>query len=131
MGDAQILAQDIYEYIKDDTTAMSVENLYTDEVLNETISITASSDTFPGKFDSTLDTWIFDPERKAGDKDIIESENGFYVIYFCSESEKPEWYDRVNSFIRMNKYQAFLNEMLTEYSYEFKPSGVSQIVDVP
>ncbi len=131
MGDAQILAQDIYEYIKDDTTAMSVENLYTDEVLNDTLSITASSDTYPGKFEDTLDKWIFAPERKAGDKEIIESENGFYIIYFSSESEKPEWYDRVNSFIRMNKYQAFLNEMLTEYSYEFKSSGVSQIVDVP
>lgn len=131
MGDAQILAQDIYEYIKDDTTAMSVENLYTDEVLNDTLSITASSDTYPGKFSDNLDQWIFDPARKAGDKEIIESENGFYIIYFSSESEKPEWYDRVNSFIRMNKYQAFLNEMLTEYTYEFKSSGVSQIVDVP
>ena len=68
---------------------------------------------------------------KAGDKEILEKEDGFYVIYFISESEMPEWYDRVDSFIRMNNYQAFLNEMLPEYTYEFKPSGLAQIVDVP
>ncbi len=131
LSDAQILAQDVYDYCVDETTLLSVDHYYTDEVLNGTISITASSDTYPGKFSSELDSWIFDPSRQAGDKGIIESENGFYVLYFVSESENPEWYDRVNSFIRMNNYQAFLNEMLTEYSYEFKQSGLSQIVDVP
>ncbi|MBO7451775.1 MAG: hypothetical protein J6U54_15635 [Clostridiales bacterium] len=131
LGDAQLLSQEIYDYITDEDSLDSVEHYYTDKVLDGIIKITASSDTYPGKFNNDLNTWIFSPDRKAGDKDIIESENGFYVIYFISESDSPEWYDRVNSFIRMNNYQAFLNEKLTEYSYEFKQSGLNQIVDVP
>ena len=39
--------------------------------------------------------------------------------------------DRVNSFIRMNNYEAFMNEQLTEYTYEFNQSGLDQIFDVP
>ena len=131
LGDAQVLAQEIYDYISDETTLLSVEAFYTDEVLSGAVTVSASSDTYPGKFSEQLDNWIFSPDRKAGDKEILEKEDGFYVIYFISESEMPEWYDRVNSFIRMNNYQAFLNEMLTEYTYEFKPSGLAQIVDVP
>ena len=109
---------------------MSVEAYFTDEVLSGAVSVSASTDTYPGKFSEQLDNWIFSPDRKAGDKDILEKEDGFYVVYFISESDKPEWYDRVNSFIRMNNYQAFLNEMLTEYTFEFKPSGLAQIVDI-
>ena len=131
LGDAQVLSQEIYDYIKDETTLMSVEAYFTDEVLSGAVSVSASTDTYPGKFSEQLDNWIFSPDRKAGDKDILEKEDGFYVVYFISESDKPEWYDRVNSFIRMNNYQAFLNEMLTEYTFEFKPSGLAQIVDVP
>lgn len=131
LGDAQNLSQSIYDYIENETKLQSVENYFTDEVLSDTIHITSSVDTYPGKFADTLNDWIFDESRKAGDKEILEGENGFYVIYFISESENPEWYDRVNSFIRMNNYQAFLNEMTTEYSYEFNQSGLEQIYDVP
>lgn len=131
LGEAQALAQSIYDYIADETKLQSVENYYTDEVLNGTIYATSSSDTYPGKFSDILDSWIFDPARKSGDKQILETDTGFYVVYFISESIMPEWYDRVNSFIRMNNYQAFLNEMLTEYDYEFSPNGLAQIYDVP
>lgn len=131
LGDAQSLAQRIYDYAENETKLQSVENYFTDEVLNGTIYVTSSADTYPGKFSDSLDSWIFDSARKAGDKQIIESENGFYVVYFISESPNEEWYDRVNSFIRMNNYQAFLNEMTTEYSYKFNQSGLEQIYDVP
>lgn len=131
LGDAQSLSQSIYDYCTDLTKLQSVENYFTDEVLDGTIYVTASADTYPGKFADVLDNWIFDAKRKPGDKKIIENENGFYVVYFISESENPEWYDRVNSFIRMNNYQAFLNEISTEYSYEFNQSGLDQIYDVP
>lgn len=131
LGDAQSLSQSIYDYCTDETKLQSVENYFTDEVLDGTIYITASVDTYPGKFSDNLNSWIFNDARKPGDKQIIESDNGFYVVYFISESTKPEWYDRVNSFIRMNNYQAFLNEVTTDYSYKFNQSGLEQIQDVP
>ena len=58
-------------------------------------------------------------------------DDGFYIIYMEGISDRPEWYDRVNSFIRMNNYQAFINEMQSEYEYRFIQAGVDAIQDVP
>ena len=116
LGDAQVLAQEVYDYIDDSVSLQSVESRFTDEVLSGIIKVSSSSDTYPGKFVDPLDSWIFFESRKAGDKDILETENGFDVLYFIEESKNPEWYDRVNSYIRMNNYEAFMNEQLTEYS---------------
>lgn len=131
VAEAQTLSQEIYDYIETENNASEIENLYTDFVLNGTVSVTSSNDTFPGKFSDVLDGWIFDSARTAGDKVLLENGDSFYIVYFISESNNPEWYDRVNSFIRMNNYQAFLNEMLVEYPYEFDQAGLNQIFDVP
>ena len=55
----------------------------------------------------------------------------FYVIFFISESSNPEWYDRVNSYIRMNNYQEFINSKAVDYMWEFHKEGLDQISDVP
>ena len=109
----------------------SIENIYTDEILSGDITVTHSNDTYPGKYDGALNDWIFSDERSAGDKTLIETEDGYYIVYMVSISENPEWYDRVNSFIRMRNYQAFLTEMESEYTYEFIQSGLDAIQDVP
>lgn len=131
LGDAQSLAQEIYEYVGDESSFLEVENLYTDEILNGYVTVSQSADTYRGKFETVIDDWIYTNGRAAGDKVILESENAFYVVYIVSESANPEWFDRVNSFIRMNNYQAYMNEMQTEYPYEFKPAGLAEIQDVP
>ena len=48
-----------------------------------------------------------------------------------SESPNPEWYDMVNSFLRMNNLQQFIQSKAEEYSYEFNLDGLNQIKDVP
>ena len=107
LGDAQSLAQEIYEYVGDESSFLEVENLYTDEILNGYVTVSQSADTYRGKFETVIDDWIYTNGRAAGDKVILESENAFYVVYIVSESANPEWFDRVNSFIRMNNYQAY------------------------
>ena len=62
---------------------------------------------------------------------MIEIDGSFYVIYFISESPNPEWYDRVNSFIRMNNYRQFITSKQAEYTWEFHEDGLDQIRDVP
>ena len=69
--------------------------------------------------------------RQLGDKTLVEVEGTFYVIYFISESPNPEWYDMVNSFLRMNNLQQFIQSKAEEYSYEFNIDGLNQIKDVP
>lgn len=129
--EAQYIAQTIYDNVNNETDMQEMENLYNDDIIAGTIVATHSADTYPGKYDSVLNDWIFNANRQAGDKAFLESSDGFYIVYMVSISEKPEWYDRVNSFVRMRNYQAFINEMETEYSYEFIQSGLDKIQDVP
>ncbi|SEV95483.1 hypothetical protein SAMN05216413_0792 [Ruminococcaceae bacterium KH2T8] len=131
VSEAQSLAQEIYDQIETEGDMQSVENIYNDAILSGNIEVTHSSDTYPGKYDGILDEWIFASERVAGDRAFLETESGYYIVYMVSISENPEWYDRVNSFIRMRNYQAFLAEMESEYSYEFVQSGLDAIQDVP
>ncbi len=131
MSEAQFYAQQIYDMVNSETDIQSVENTYNDGILNGGIEVTHSSDTYPSKFEGILASWIFDSARVAGDKAFLETSDGFYVIYMVSISDQPEWYDRVNSFIRMQNYQAFMAEMESEYNYQFVQLGLDAIQDVP
>ena len=131
VSEAQSIAQEVYDQVSSEADMQGIENTYVDEIINGSIEIIHSNDTYPGKFSGNLNDWIFSGERSAGDKTLIETEDGYYIVYMVSISENPEWYDRVNSFIRMRNYQAFLTEMESEYTYEFIQSGLDAIQDVP
>ena len=131
---AQQAAQEIYDTIGafgEETDVQSIENLYNDDIINGNIVITHSRDTYPGKYDGILGEWIFSDTREAGDKAFLETPGGYYIVYMVSISGSPEWYDRVNSFVRMRNYQAFLNETMGNYGYTFNRSGLDLIADVP
>ena len=127
----QALAQEIYDYIEDADSCNEVENLYNDYILAGQLSVLHDSAIYKAKYQEKLAEWIFAPERQLGDKTLIEIDGMFYVIYYVSESPNPEWYDRVNSFLRMNNYQVFITTKAEEYTYEFNEDGLSQIKDVP
>ncbi len=128
---SQSLAQEIYDYIDSPDACNQIENLYNDYVLSGTLSVRHNEMTYLYEYNEFLNNWIFDDSRQLGDKTIIEDNGTFYVLYFVSVSENPEWYDRVNSFLRMNNYQAFLTAKQAEYAIEFNPDGLAQISDVP
>lgn len=134
IANAQQVAQEIYDTIGvfgEETDVQTIENLYNDDIINGNIVITHSQDTYPGKYEGILDEWIFSDTRVAGDKAFLETDTGYYIVYLVGISENPEWYDRVNSFVRMRNYQAFLNETLSAYAYEFNQTGLDKIADVP
>ena len=127
----QALAQKIFDYIDDSDSCSEIENVFNDNVLSGQLSIQQDDNIYFEKYSSTLAGWIFSDDRKFGDKTIIEEDGTFYVIYFLSESSNPEWYDRVNSYIRQNNYQDFLNSKAVDYMWEFHKEGLDQISDVP
>ena len=134
IANAQQVAQEIYDTIGvfgEETDVQTIENLYNDDIINGNIVITHSQDTYPGKYEGILDEWIFSDTRVAGDKAFLETDNGYYIVYLVDISTNPEWYDRVNSFVRMRNYQAFLNETISAYQYEFNQTGLDRIADVP
>ena len=128
---AQSLAQEVYEYINDPDSFLEVENYHNTEVLEGRLVVTHSDMTYPEQYTDGISTWIFDAARVPGDKTLLEKDGDFYVIYFVQESPNPEWYDRVNSFVRMNNYREFMEERRAEYTYEFDENGLTSIRDVP
>lgn len=128
---SQTLAQKIYEYITDADSFSEIENLYNTEVLEGTLIVTHSQMTFREQYTEQLSDWIFDSARAPGNKTIIEIDGDFYILYFEAESPNQEWYDRVNSFIRMNNYKEFMDQAEAEYTYTFDEVGLSYIRDVP
>ena len=134
VANAQQVAQEIYDTIGvfgEETDVQTIENLYNDDIINGNIVITHSQDTYPGKYDGILNEWIFSDTRVAGDKAFLETDTGYYIVYLVDISTNPEWYDRVNSFVRMRNYQAYLNETMGSYAYEFNQTGLDAIADVP
>lgn len=127
----QALGQEIFDYIDDADSCNEIENLYNDYILAGELSVVHDSQIYQAKYSGTLAEWIFSPERKLGDKTLIENNGTFYIVFFVSESPNPEWYDRVNSFLRMNNYQQFISGKASEYTWEFHEDGLAQIKDVP
>ena len=41
--------------------------------------------------------WLFDPSRKPGDTDIVETEYGYHIMYFSGSQEN--WMSNVESYI--------------------------------
>ncbi|MBO4680619.1 MAG: hypothetical protein J5623_01815 [Clostridiales bacterium] len=131
LSGTQALAQKIYDYIDDSNKCAEVENVFNDNVLSGQLEIQQDDTIYYEKYSSTLAGWIFSDDRKFQDKTLVEEDGVFYVIFFISESSNPEWYDRVNSYIRMNNYQEFINSKAVDYMWEFHKEGLDQISDVP
>ena len=127
----QALAQKIFDYINDSDSCAEIENVFNDNVFSGQLEIQQDDTIYFEKYSSTLAGWIFSDDRKFKDKTLIEEDGTFYVIFYISESSNPEWYDRVNSFIRMNNYQDFINSKSADYKWEFHKEGLEQISDVP
>lgn len=126
-GEVIPMAQTILDSVSDETSVINLETTYADEIQSGIMSVVQSGDTFRGKYDATFDSWIFDPARKPGDKTMIELEDQVVILYFVSISPNPEWFDRVNSFIRMNNYQEFLIEKQNEYPIKLNSEGLKHI----
>jgi hypothetical protein len=121
------LAQTIFDSVTNEISMMNLETTYADDLLSGVMTSSQSSDTFKGKYDAAFEEWIFDPARKPDDKTIIETPTQVVILFYVGSSENPEWFDRVNSFIRMNNYQAFLLEKQEEYPFKFNAEGLKYI----
>ncbi len=125
------VAQAVFDSVSDESTMKTLETTYADEINAGAMKAAHNMNTYPGLLPDNFDQWVFDPARVAGDKTMIETETQIVILFYVTKSPNPEWFDRVNSFIRMNNYQAFLLEKTTEYPYALNEQGLSFIEDVP
>ena len=125
------LSQTIFDSITDEASMVTLETTYADEILDGAMRTVQLDSIYPGNNPPDIDDWIFDPARETGDKIMFEEDTQILILFYVESSPNPEWYDRVNSFIRMDNYQAFISENLKNYAYTFHEDGLEYIKDIP
>jgi len=125
------LSQTIFDSITDEASMITLETTYADQLMDGSMRAVQQTSLFPGNNTEKIDDWIFDPQRKSGDKILLEGDTQILILFYVEASPNPEWYDRVNSFIRMDNYQAFVSEKIANYSYTFHEDGLKYIKDIP
>ncbi|MCR5275164.1 MAG: hypothetical protein K6E26_07355 [Clostridiales bacterium] len=124
-------SQTIFDSITDEASMVTLETTYADQLLDGSMRTVQQTALYPGNNPEEIDEWIFDPVRKSGDKIMIEGPTQNLILYYVESSPNPEWYDRVNSFIRMDNYQAFVSSKIGDYAYTFHEDGLKYIKDIP
>lgn len=124
-------SQTIFDSITDEASVLTLETTYADQLLDGSMRAEQKTTIYPGNHTQEVDDWIFDPSRQAGDKIMFEGDTQILILFYVEASPNPEWYDRVNSFIRMDNYHAFVSEKLQEYDYTFHKDGLEYIQDIP
>ncbi|NLW88511.1 MAG: hypothetical protein GXY43_02135 [Clostridiaceae bacterium] len=113
--------------ISDEASLIALETEYKEWFAEGILSFANSTDTYRGKLNPAFDSWIFDPDRKSGNTTTITVEDGIAILFFVSVSDNPEWFDRVNTFIRMNNFEEFLFAKQEEYPCKFNELGLKDI----
>ena len=67
-----------------------------------------------GNFVYNFDRWMYDPSRKAGNTEIVETEYGYHLVYFVGLSEKIQYEEVCGSTIKDEKLLAFAEEIMAE-----------------
>ena len=124
-------SQAIFDSITDEASMLTLETTYADQLLDGSMRAEQKTSIYPGNHSDEVDAWIFDPARKSGDKIMFEGDTQILILFYVEASPNPEWYDRVNSFIRMDNYHAFVSEKLQQYAYTFHEDGLKYIQDIP
>ena len=69
-----------------------------------------------------FDDWIFDPARKAGDYDIVKTQYGYHLVYFCGTG-RAAWQIAVDETLRQARYTAEYDSLMA--NYPVKVDGVT------
>lgn len=70
---------------------------------------------YEGQMVSEFNDWIFDPARRSGDTDIVETSYGYHIIYFIGEG-LPRWRAEVETDLISEKYTAMYNDLVQKYT---------------
>lgn len=70
-------------------------------------------DIFPGaSYVENFLNWSIDPERKAGDTDVIESEYGYHVMYYVGDDEMTYRDYMIENTLRANDMEKWYTELV-------------------
>lgn len=78
---------------------------------------------------SNISDWVFAPERRAGDCEIVTVDGGSYLLYMMEDSG-PSWMEDVNSTLADANYVEDVNAIMDKYPTEYDPDIVYNVVEV-
>ena len=67
-----------------------------------------------GKTVKEFNDWSFDKSRKSGDTEIIKTEFGWHIMYFCGQGNE-KWADEIRSILKSEVYDSTLEELEGKY----------------
>ena len=124
--EARAKAEEVYEEWKNGEATEESFAALANEYSADTGSNTNGGlyeDVYPGEMVTAFDQWLFYSGHKAGDTAIIGTEYGHHIMYYVSESENEKWVDDVESAMRSEDYNAWYDEILTQYPIKTKWLG--------
>lgn len=80
-------------------------------------------DVYPGQMVESFNDWCFDPQRKAGDHGLVESEYGWHLMFFDSVDE--QLYTSAAQAYADAQYQIWLDTVVGEESYRTYPERIT------
>ena len=80
----------------DDTASIETDGLYDDVAAG-------------GNYVAEFTNWAIDPERKAGDAEIVKTEFGYHFMYFVEASDYQAWESDVREAMASNAYNELVD----------------------
>lgn len=74
----------------------------------------------PGQMVTNFNDWCFDESRKAGDVDIVETENGYHLMYFVGNGEHNYRDTMIVNALTQKDYQEWYNSITEPVTGEKK-----------
>ena len=69
-----------------------------------------------GQLIEPLNSWCFDPQREPGDVEVLKSEYGFHILYFCGSRDAG--YEETANKILEERMEELLEQIREEYPME-------------
>ena len=76
--------------------------------------------------DTAVTEWVYDESRKAGDCDIIEGENGYYIVYFEGDG-LPIWKAGIKEVLFKEYLDKLYSSLDKEYNIEVNTKVLNKI----
>lgn len=70
-----------------------------------------------GEMENVFNAWLFDEDRKEGDKDIIETDYGWHIIEYLGLGEGTAWEANAESALQSEDYTAMVTDYSTSISF--------------
>lgn len=70
----------------------------------------------PGQMIAEFNDWCFDPDRKPGDTDLVQTDYGIHIMYFVSASETEYWYLAAQSDLVTERLSNLVSETAEKYT---------------